>query len=89
MISLSLFKDNLLAFMRLMIKTPESFIDVVYKGRLYRITVEDLNIDMVQRRRSRKRSLVDQVDAKKCPQCKKLMLNNVCMSSICPSRLAS
>jgi hypothetical protein len=62
-----------------------NYVDVVYKGRLYRVSVEDLNQEVVKRRRPRARSLADKIDAKKCPQCKKLMLNNVCMNSLCAS----
>lgn len=85
MISTTQLKDNLYAMMGVMSKSPGMYIDVIYKGSLYRLTVDDLGVEVVQRRRPRKHSLADNVDAKKCPQCKKLMLNNVCMSSLCPS----
>lgn len=86
MIHLSQFKTNLLQLTRLMIKTG-MYVDVIYKGRLYRVSIEDLHQDVVKRRRPRKRSLTDQIDAKKCPQCKKLMLNGVCMNSLCATNL--
>ena len=88
MVSLSMFKSNLLAFFRLMISTNMDYVDVIYKGRLYRVSVEDLNKEVVKRRRPRSRSLTDKIDAKKCPQCKKLMLNNVCMNSLCASNIS-
>lgn len=85
MISLSQYKSNLLAIMRIMIQSQDAYMDVVYKGRAYRITVEDLGIEVAQRRRPRKRSLVDKVDTRKCPHCKKLMIQGVCMNSQCVS----
>jgi hypothetical protein len=83
MIHLSQFKTNLLAFFRLMVATDMGYIDIVYKGRLYRLHVEDLHQDIVKRRRPRKRDLTAEIKAQKCPQCKKLMLNGVCMNSLC------
>lgn len=85
MISLSQFKANLLVIMRLMIKNPGMYMDVVYKGNLYRVTFEDMHQEVVQRRRPRRQSLVEEVKARKCPECKKLMLNGVCMNSLCPT----
>ena len=85
MISLSQYKANLLAIMRIMIQSQDAYMDVVYKGRAYRITVEDLGVEVVQRRRPRKRSLADKVDTRKCPHCKKLMIQGVCMNSRCAS----
>lgn len=83
MISLSQFKSQLLAIARLLTANPGMYIDVVYKGRLYRVTMEDLGQEVVQRRRPRKRSLVDKIETAKCPDCKKVMLNGVCMNSRC------
>jgi hypothetical protein len=88
MLSLSQFKANLLSIARIMVRTG-MYVDVSYKGRLYRITMEDLNQELVKRRRPRRESLVNKIEAKKCPECKKLMLNGVCMSSLCPSRTKS
>lgn len=88
-LSLSQLKANLLAVMRLMVSNGGLYLDFVYKGRLYRMTIEDLNTQVVKKRRPRSRSMVDQVDAKKCPECKKLMLNGVCMNSLCSRNLAA
>lgn len=86
MVHLSKFKDNLLAFFRLMITAQMDYVDVVYKGKLYRIHVTDLGQEVVKRRRPRRVSLVDQIKAKKCPDCKKLMLNGICTNSLCPGK---
>lgn len=83
MISLSQFKAQLLAIARLLTSNPGMYIDVVYKGRLYRVSMEDLGVEVVQRRRPRKRSLADKIQAEKCPACKKVMINGVCMNSRC------
>lgn len=85
MISLSHFKSSLLAIMRLMIANPGMYIDVVYKNKLYRFTFEDLGQDVKQKRRPRRRSLVNEVDYDHCPLCKKLMISGVCMNSSCKS----
>jgi hypothetical protein len=87
MISLTHFKSSLLSISRLMIANPGMYIDVIYKGRLYRYTMEDLGIDVKQKRRPRKRSLVDEVDYDHCPYCKKLVINGVCMNSACKSNV--
>lgn len=86
MISLSQFKANLLQLFRLMIDT-KMYVDVSYKGKAYRITVEDLHQDV--KRTRRKRSLKDRIDAQKCPDCDKLLLNGVCMNRKCPGKFAA
>lgn len=83
MISLSQFKAQLLAIARLLTTNPGMYIDVVYKGRLYRVTMEDLNTEVVHRRRPRKQNLTSKIETTKCPECKKTMLNDVCMNSNC------
>lgn len=84
MITMMTYKNNLFAIMRLMMSNNGAYTDVIYKGRLYRVTVEDLNTNVVARRRPRKRSLIAQVDTAKCPTCKKIVINGVCMNSVCP-----
>lgn len=86
MVHLSKFKDNLLSYIRLMIKSELDYVDVVYKGKLYRFHIEDLGQEVVKRRRPRRVSLVSAIKQKKCPDCKKLMLNGVCMNSLCPGK---
>lgn len=87
MISLYQFRNSLLALVRIMIKNPGMYIDVIYKGRLYRFYLEDLNQDVKQKRKPRKRSLVDQIETDRCPQCKKLEVNGLCMNSVCARNL--
>ncbi len=82
-LTLSEFRNSALAIMRMMVANKGLYIDVSYKGRLYRIHFEDLNTELVKRRRPRHVSLADKVKTEKCPECKKLMLNNVCMNSLC------
>lgn len=90
MIYLSRLKDQLVQAFRFMTETDTNYIDVSWRGRLYRLYVEDLHQETVQRRRPRRVDLSGKVTSEKCPTCKKLMLNGVCMSSICPSnRVAS
>lgn len=88
MVNLSKFKDHLLSYMRLMVATELEYVDVVYKGRLYRFHVEDLGQDVVKRRRPRHVSLVTAIKTKKCPDCGKLAINGVCTNSLCPGRKA-
>lgn len=86
-LSLTQLKTHLSVVMRLMVANHGLYFDVMYRGRLYRMNIEDLNQKVVNRRRPRQPNLVDNVKAEKCPECKKLMLNNVCMSSRCPSNV--
>lgn len=88
MITLSHLKNHLLEAFRILSTSHGSYIDVVYKGRLYRVIVEDLNETVVKRRRPRRVDLAQAVHADKCPKCKRLMLNKVCMNSKCPGTMA-
>jgi len=87
-ISLYQFRTNLLAIFRLMVAT-DMVVDVNYKGRAYRVSVEDLH-QQVKRRHgggARKLQVVyDDMDEKKCPDCGKLMIAGACMNAACPSR---
>jgi hypothetical protein len=85
MISLSQYKANLLRIFRLQIET-DMYVDVSYKGKAYRISVENLKQDV--KRTRRRKSLKDQIQAQKCPDCQKLLLNGVCMNSRCPGNAA-
>lgn len=86
MIYLSQLKDHLMAVFRLMTETNMEYVDVSYRGRLYRLHVEDMQQETVQRRRPRKADLSSNIESKKCPTCKRaLMINGVCMSSMCPT----
>lgn len=87
MISLSQFRSNILPIFRLVIKTG-MYVDVYYKQQAYRIHVENLHQHVPQVHPARHRSLVGEVQTEKCPDCKKLMLNGVCMNSLCPSASA-
>lgn len=88
MISLSQFRSELLTLVRIMIRTGMQ-VDVNYKGRAYRITVEDLHQDVPRTPggRPRKRMKLPPIEAEKCPRCDKLMIAGVCMNTACPSNL--
>jgi hypothetical protein len=90
MIYLYELKDHLSAMVRLMISSHMAYIDVAYKGKLYRFHMEDLNIAVPKQRPKKIASgLDDKIDAKKCPKCKRLMLNNVCMNPLCSVKLTT
>jgi hypothetical protein len=56
-------------------------IDVAYKGKLYRVQVTDLKQTVPRRKSSpRTRTKIVSIDASKCPECKKLMINGICMN---------
>ncbi len=88
MISLSQFRQELLTLARIMIKTG-MFVDVNYKGRAYRISIEDLRIDVPRTPggRKRQRQQLPDIETQKCPRCKKIIIAGVCMNSGCPSNL--
>lgn len=89
MISLYQFRANLLALFRIMIATDLE-VDVNYKGRAYRLHVEDLGIKVKRRHGGGQRKLevvVDDVPNEKCSTCGKLMIAGVCMDPDCPSNL--
>ena len=88
MISLSQFRNELLPLFRIMIRSSMT-VDVNYKGRAYRISVEDLRQDIPRAvgGRPRKREKLPPVEAEKCPRCGKLIIAGVCMNSGCPSNL--
>lgn len=50
-------------------------------GHVYRIYVEDLGYRIPIERK--KRSYVESIAVDKCPDCNKLMVNNVCMNPNC------
>lgn len=80
MLSLSQFRSELLPFFRLM-STTGAYVDVSYKGKVYRVIIEDLKMDVPKRVRLRKRTLKDQVERTKCQICGGLVLNGVCMKT--------
>ena len=86
MISLTHLKNHLLEVFRVLSTSHGSYIDIVYKGRLYRVIVEDLDQTIVKRRRPRRVDLSQAVRADKCPRCKRLMINGVCMNSNCMNK---
>lgn len=90
MISLYKFRANLSPLFRIMIAS-DMYVDVNYKGRAYRMHVEDLNQDVKVRRGGRKKTriVIDDIVSDKCPACNKLMIAGACMNSACPSRVSS
>jgi uncharacterized protein with PIN domain len=82
MLSLSKYKDNLLQLFRIQIEM-ETALDVSYKGKIYRITVEDLK--QKHTRVIGKKTLVSKIEASLCPDCNQLLINTVCMNVNCPS----
>jgi hypothetical protein len=88
MISLSQFRNNLLVLVRIMIKT-DMHVDVNYKGRAYRIHIEDLHQDVPRTPggKPRKRKKLPPIEPETCERCGKLMIAGVCMNSGCPSNL--
>ena len=88
MISMSQFRNELLVLARIMIK-KDMHVDVAYKGRAYRVTIEDLHQDVPRTPggRPRKREKLPPIDPVECPECRKLMIAGVCMNSACPSNL--
>lgn len=59
----------------------DSYIDVAYKGELYRIEVTKLNIKVPRRKSGVPKSLKKEIRKMKCKQCGGLMLNGVCMAA--------
>jgi hypothetical protein len=88
MISLSQFRSELMVLARIMIK-KNMHVDVSYKGRAYRIIIEDLHQDVPRRvgGAPRKREKLPPIQTEKCPRCDKLIIAGVCMNSGCPSNL--
>lgn len=88
MISLSQFRNELLTLARIMIRTG-MHVDVSYKGRAYRISIEDLHQDVPRTPggRPRKRVKLPPLETEKCPRCDKLVIAGVCMNSGCPTNL--
>ncbi len=90
MISLSQFRSELLSLARIMIRTG-MHVDVNYKGRAYRVTIEDLFIDVPRTpggKSVKKRSgELPEIVTTKCPRCSKVQIAGVCMNSGCPSSL--
>ena len=67
---------------RVMIET-DAYIDVAYKGKLYRLRVEDTGLEAPRRKRKVKRgqkqkALVQKITSSKCLLCGSLSLNGVC-----------
>ena len=86
MISLTAFRQNLLLLARIM-ATTGMYTDVAYKGKLYRITMEDLHTPVKLKRRKRTADLSLEIKAERCKECKTIVINGVCMSKKCPSNL--
>lgn len=80
MISSTNFKVHFHHLFRIM-KDTGMHVDVHYRGHAYRIHVEDLKYSID--RGYKKRSLVSEIRATDCPDCKKLMINDVCMNPKC------
>jgi len=85
-LNLSMFKERLYQFTRLMIETG-AYMDVVYNGRVYRFYVENLGI--IQKRQYKPhKDRHYKVKAGSCPACKKILIEGVCFNALCPSRKA-
>ena len=87
MISVYKFRQNFNALFRIMIST-DMYVDVSYKGRGYRVRVEDLNMEVKQRVGGSKKTatIFEDIEDETCPHCGKLMLAGVCMNSMCPAK---
>lgn len=90
MISLSQFRNELMALARIMIRTG-MHVDVSYKGRAYRVTIEDLFIDVPRTPggtpRKKRSGELPEIVTQKCPRCSKVQIAGVCMNSGCPTNL--
>lgn len=80
MFSLQAVKDNFYAFFRVL-STTNSFIDIAYKGRMYRLAIEDLGKEAPPRKYKTKKRAIP-IKKSKCAQCGGLMLNGVCMAAV-------
>ena len=89
MISVYRFRQNFNALFRIMIST-DMYVDVSYKGRGYRVRVEDLNMAVKQRKGGSQKTtaIFEGIEDETCQHCGKLMLAGVCMNSVCPSSRA-
>lgn len=80
MLTLNEFKKNIFAFFRVMTSTG-AYIDLAYKGRAYRMYLEDLGVDVPLRKEYKKRvAPVVPIETSECPQCRGMAINGVCTS---------
>lgn len=80
MISMTKFKEHFWAIFRLM-KQTGMYIDVQNRGHVYRIYIEDQKRTVNFRREAK--SYTEAIHTGKCTECKKLVMNGVCMNSDC------
>lgn len=88
-LTLSQLKDSLLSVVRMMSYNKGMYLDFSYKGKLYRMHIEDLRTPYKPTRAVRRVDLTKEIKTRNCPTCKKLMLNNVCMNSLCSTNFAN
>jgi len=80
MLKLTEFRVHLFAFFKVLTET-DTYIDVAWKGKAYRVEVTDLDIKVPYRKKSKlPKSLKKDIRKMKCKQCGSLMINGVCMS---------
>ena len=80
MLRVDQFRAQFLAFFRVLSST-DAYIDIAYKGRAYRVHVDDLNMDVPRKsKHKKKRTLATQIKSSKCPLCGGLSINGVCAS---------
>ena len=79
MLRLTDFRIHFYEFFRILINT-DCYIDLAYKGKVYRLEVTDLGIQ-VPVRKAFKQSLKKEIRAMKCKRCGFLKVNGVCMNA--------
>jgi hypothetical protein len=79
MLTIKKFKDDIFLYFRVMVKA-DSYLDLAYKGRLYRLEVTDIGPAPPQRRRRKRQSPHKKIKKGKCPECGGLALNDICMA---------
>lgn len=80
MLSAKQFRTHFYVIFRLLIKTG-AYTDIAYNGRVYRIQVTDTGQEVAINKRP-KLNRKQKVISSKCPECKKLMINGVCMNPV-------
>lgn len=78
MLKLADFRIRFYEFFRILM-VSDAYLDFAYKGKLYRIEVTDLGIE-VPTRKSVKKSLKKEIRKMKCKKCGALKINGVCMA---------
>lgn len=79
MFRLSDIQKNIFQLFSIMIESG-AYIDIAYKQKVYRLEIIDLHTPAPPRKRKPKQSLKNEITSAKCPKCRGLLINGICMA---------